>query len=212
MKKSLLATMAFAMLFSNSAFAQAKVKKTDSVQAVAVKNDVKKEKYFKVEWYVKKTGKVVVTRSTVINMSDRENQFKTGKLVFAPQRITSGNTTYFLGLGIDMKLFENKGNPVLGMVGLYTDPNPLFDFTEKMPDDQNIAHIALQPVTNQVLNGKQITLNSAKFVKAYDLSKPNNQEITLTRFIIKEPNVASLIEITFKIYEFNLSEKDKPQE
>lgn len=211
MKKSIFTILAIALMFSSSAFAQNKIKKS-TVSPASQVVEIKKEKYFKVEWFVKKTGKLVVTRSTVINMSDPENQSKTGKLVFAPERISSANNVYFLGLGIDMKLFENKGSPVLGMVGLYTDPYPLFDFTEKMPDEQNVAHIALQAPVTQILNGKQITLNSAKFVKAYDISSPSNQEITLTRFIIQEPQNASLIEISFKIYEFNVSDKDKPKD
>lgn len=211
MKKSVFAILAVSIMFSVSAFSQTKIKNAPSGQ-IKPTSEVKKEKYFKVEWFVKKTGKVVVTRSTVIHLSDPENQSKTGKIVFSPQRVPSGNTSYLLGLGIDMKLFENKGNPILGMVGLYSDPNPILDFTEKMPDEQNLTHIVSQPTTTQILNNQTITVNSAKFIKAYDLSKPNNQEMTLTRFIIKEPNVASLIEVSFKIYEFNVSDKDKPQE
>lgn len=211
MKKSVFAILAVAMMFSVSAFAQTKTKNAPSTQTSQTA-EVKKEKYFKVEWFVKKTGKIVVTRSTVIHLSDPENQSKTGKIVFSPQRVPSGNTSYLLGLGIDMKLFENKGNLILGMVGLYSDPNPIIDFTEKMPDEQNLAHIVPQPTTTQIFNNKTITVNSAKFIKAYDLSQPNNQEVTLTRFIIQEPNAASLIEITFKIYEFSVSDKDKPKD
>lgn len=211
MKKLMITILTLAALFSGPAFADTKNKKVKTVTPPQTV-EVQKEKYFKVEWFVKKTGKIVVTRSTVINLSDPENQAKTGKIVFSPQRVPSANGTYLLGLGIDMKLFENKGTPVLGMVGQYIDPNPLFDFTEKMPDEQNVAHIVLQPITNQIFNGQNVSLNTAKFVKAYDLTQPNGQEVTLTRFIIKEPNEASLIEITFKIYEFNVSEKDKLKE
>lgn len=213
MKKLMIPILTVAMLFSSASFAQTKAKTVTQAPAKVSKPvEAQKEKYFKVDWFVKKTGKVVVTRSTVIHMNDPENQAKTGKIVFSPQKIPVGNSQYFLGLGLDMKLFENKGSPVLAMVGLYTDPNPLFDFTEKMPDEQNVAHVVVQPENKKFSDGQSVNLNTAKFVKAYDISKPSNQEVVLTRFIIKEPDTASLIEVSFKVYEFEVSEQDKPKD
>lgn len=211
MKKMLIPILSALVLLSSPSFADTK-KKPVTPKEVAQTAEVKKEKYYKVDWFVKKTGKVVVTRSTVIHISDPENQVKTGKIVFSPQRIPVGDSNYLLGLGIDMKLFENNGSPILGMVGTYTDPNPIFDFTEKMPDEQNVAHSVVQAETQKFNTGQSVTLNHAKFVKAYDISKPSNQEVTFTRFIIKEPETASLIEISFKIYEFDVSDKEKPQD
>jgi hypothetical protein len=209
--KKLLISLLFVLLFvSNHSFAEIK-KKTLIPKETIQHLDVQKEKYYKVEWFVKKTGKLVVTRSSVISFSDPDNQAKTGKIVFSPQRVPVGNSSYLLGLGIDMKLFENNGSPILGMVGIYTDPNIILDFTEKMPDEQNVAHAVIHTESKKFSNGQSLTLNQAKFVKAYDISNPNNQEITFTRFIIKEPDTASLIEISFKIYEFDVSEKDKPK-
>lgn len=209
MKKILVILTSALALLSSPAFAQ--TKKSSSTKQV-VKAEEKKEQYFKVEWFVKKTGKVVATRSSVIHLSDPENQAKTGKIVFSPQRIGTGNGSYLLGLGIDMKLFENKGSPILGMVGNYIDPNQLFDFTEKMPDEQNVSHPLITQENTTLPNNQVLPLNRAKFVKAYDLTKPNNQEVTFTRFIIKEPNTVSLIEISFKVYSFDISEQDKPKE
>jgi hypothetical protein len=210
MKKLLIPLLSVLLLVSSPSFAETK-KKTVTPKETVQSVDVKKEKYYKVEWFVKKTGKLVATRSSVISFSDPENQVKTGKIVFSPQRIPVGNSSYLLGLGIDMKLFENNGSTILGMVGIYTDPNTIFDFTEKMPDEQNVAHVVVHSETQKFSTGQSVTLNQAKFFKAYDISKPNNQEITFTRFIIKEPDSASLIEISFKIYEFDVSEKDKPK-
>lgn len=209
MKKILVILTSALALLSSPVFAD--TKQTTSTKQIS-KSETKKEQYFKVEWSVKKTGKVVATRSSVIHFSDPENQAKTGKIVFRPQRVNAGNTSYLLGLGIDMKLFENKGSPILGMVGNYIDPNPLFDFTEKMPDEQNVSHPVITTENTTLPNNQVVTLNRAKFVKAYDLTKPNNQEVTFTRFIIKEPDTASLIEITFKVYTFDVSEQDKPKE
>lgn len=209
MKKILVILTSALALLSIPAFAD--IKQPVSTKEV-VKPNAKKEKYFKVEWFVKKTGNVVATRSSVIHFSDPENQSKTGKIVLRPQRISVGNVSYLLGLGIDMKLFENKGSPILGMVGNYIDPNPLFDFTEKMPDEQNVAHPVITKENTNLPNNEVVSLYRAKFVKAYDLTQPNNQEVTFTRFIIKESDTASLIEISFKVYTFDVSEQDKPKE
>ena len=214
MKKSVLALFAFSVMLSSSAFAKVPVKTNSPQNTVA--SDVlkiispKKEKYYKVDWTVKKTGKVVFSTSSLINMNDTLNKNKTGKIVFSPQRVSSGDKSFFLGMGLDMKLFDNKGSNVLGIAGQYSDPNPLIDFTERMPDEQNVAHIVLAPITKESYKGETFSLYTAKFFKAYDLSKPTGNEIVLTRFIIKEPTESSLIEISFKIYEFNFSEEDKP--
>lgn len=209
MKKLLVPFLSALILLSQPALAE--TKKTVPAKQTVKSVEDKKETYFKVEWFVKKTGKVVATRSSVINFSDPENQSKTGKIVLRPQRISVGNVSYLLGLGIDMKLFENKGSPILGMVGNYIDPNPLFDFTEKMPDEQNVAHPVITKENTNLPNNEVVNLYRAKFVKAYDLTQPNNQEITFTRFIIKESDTVSLIEISFKVYTFDVSEQDKPK-
>lgn len=211
MKKLLIPLLSAFILLSSPSFAETKKKMTTPKQT-AQASEVKKEKYYKVDWFVKKTGKIVVTRSAVIHLSDPENQAKTGKIVFAPQRVPVGDSSYLVGMGVDMKLFENNGSPILGMVGTYTDPNPIFDFTEKMPDENNIAHIVVQPETQKFSTGQSVNLYHAKFFKAYDVSTPTNQEVTFTRFILKESNIASLIEISFKIYDFDVSDKDKPKE
>lgn len=210
MKKLLVPFLSALILLSQPALAE--TKKTVPAKQTVKSVEEKKETYFKVEWFVKKTGKVVATRSSVINFSDPENQSKTGKIVLRPQRISVGNVSYLLGLGIDMKLFENKGSPILGMVGNYIDPNPLFDFTEKMPDEQNVAHPVITKENTNLPNNEVVNLYRAKFVKAYDLTQPNNQEITFTRFIIKESDTVSLIEISFKVYTFDVSEQDKPKD
>lgn len=211
MKKLLIPFLTALFLFSSPAFSKTNKMPVEPQKPTQTAN-AQKEKYYKVDWFVKKTGVLVVTRSTVIHLSDPENQAKTGKMVFSPQRIPVGDSSYLLGLGIDMKLFENNGSPILGMVGTYTDPNQLFDFTQKMPDEHNVAHPVIEPETQKFSTGQSVTLNHAKFFKAYDISKPSNQEVTFTRFIIKEPDTASLIEISFKVYEFDVSANDKPKE
>lgn len=209
MKKILVIISSALALLAMPAFADNKKPVSNKVVS---QNEAKKEQYFKVEWFVKKTGKLVATRSTVIHISDPENLAKTGKIVFAPQRVNQGNNTYLLGLGVDMKLFDNKGTYILGMVGNYIDPNSIFDFTEKMPDEQNVAHPVITKDNITLPTNQIVSLNHAKFVKAYDLTRPDNQEVTFTRFIIKEPDSSSLIEISFKVYTFDLSEQDKPKD
>lgn len=216
MKKSVLSCLSLVAIlsFTGSVLAQAKVTpNTPSVSVpknAEVKNaESKKEMIYKVEWTVKKTGKVVVTRSVMTSLNDPENIIKTGKIVFTPQRVANGDSSYLLGLGLDMKLFNNQENPVLAMVGNYTDPNELLDFTEKMPDERNVAHPVIGSENVKLVTGETFVLNTAKFFKAYDVSKPNNQPVTFTRFILKEPKESSLIEVSFRVYEFEMPEEEK---
>ena len=195
------------MLFATlSAQAQTKSSTQTNTQAQPVSHF--SSKTYKVEWIIKKTGQVMATKSTVISLNDPENKNKTGKIVFSPQLIQVGTFKYTIGLGVDMKLASENGdkNLVLGVVGNYTDPNALLDLTEKMPDEQNIAHSQIKYAPVSLPNGQVVPLNSATFMKAYDVTSPTGQEVTLTRFIIKDSsNTAlnsSLIEISFKVYEF----------
>lgn len=210
MKKTLVSLVSICMLAMSPAFAATATKTKKVEPTVQQTAKVETEKFYKFEWAIKKTGKVVITNSSNISLNDPLNQQKTGKIVFSPQKNTYQDQTYFTGLGLDMKLFLDKnGTPILGMTGTYTDPNQVFDFTEKMPDEKNVSHpvVKYQPV--QFNNGQTIPMYFAKFMNAYDLSKPNGDEITFTRFIIKEPTGASLIEITFRVYEFELPKETK---
>ncbi len=210
MKKTLVSALSIFMLTIPVAFAATPTKDKKVEPTSQQTSKVQSEKFYKFEWAIKKTGKVVITNSSNISLDDPLNKQKTGKIVFTPQKNTYQDQTYLTGLGLDMKLFLDKDNkPILGMTGTYTDPNQVFDFTEKMPDEKNVAHpvVKYQPV--QLKNGQTIPLYFAKFMNAYDLSHPNGDEITFTRFIIKEPTGASLIEITFRVYEFELPKETK---
>lgn len=210
MKKTLVSFLSICMLAITPAFAAtpAKDKKIETPTQKSLKEET--EKFYKFEWAIKKTGKVVITNSSNISFDDPLNKQKTGKIVFSPQKNTFQNQTYLTGLGLDMKLFYDKNNkPILGMTGTYTDPNQVFDFTEKMPDEKNVAHPVIQYQPVNFPNGQSMPMYFAKFMNAYDLSNPTGDEITFTRFIIKEPNGASLIEITFRVYEFDVPKETK---
>lgn len=186
---------------------QAKELPKNIIKNTEKKDDAKKAEQssnlYKLNFIVKKAGKVVIEHPSSISLNDTDNQSKLGKVIFVPQQISQNGVPYTVGLSLFMKLVYIDNKYQLGIIGSYTDPNVLIDVSDKFKKDANLTPSIISAKNIPLPNNKSTTVNMAEFFKVYELSNPNGDETNFTKFVIKEPNGnANLIEISFKVNEF----------